>query len=134
MFNLKFRKSFTGVSEEARLALLAYDWPGNIRELKNLMERSVLLGSGTVLEEEHLQLQAKVAGDGHLSGVLQNVLSKPLPHEGVDLEGLVNEFEESLIRKAFEMAGGNQTEAARLLGLNRDKFRYRLKQYGIKGS
>ncbi|MCK9996189.1 MAG: sigma-54-dependent Fis family transcriptional regulator, partial [Candidatus Krumholzibacteria bacterium] len=120
--------------EEARLALLAYGWPGNIRELKNLMERSVLLGSGEVLEEEHLQLQAKVAVDGNLAGVLQDVLMKPLPGEGVDLEGLVNELEESLVRKAFQMADGNQTEAARLLGLNRDKFRYRLKQYGIKGS
>lgn len=134
VFNLKFRKSFSGISEEARLALLAYGWPGNIRELKNLMERSVLLGSGEVLEEEHLQLQAKVAVDGNLAGVLQDVLMKPLPGEGVDLEGLVNELEESLVRKAFQMADGNQTEAARLLGLNRDKFRYRLKQYGIKGS
>jgi two-component system response regulator AtoC len=134
VFNLKFKKSFTGVSEDARRALLEYRWPGNIRELKNLLERSVLLGSGEILEEGHLQLQARVGHEEGLSDTLQDVLRKSLPNDGVDLEGLVGEFEESLVRKAFEAAEGNQTEAARLLGLNRDKFRYRLKQYGIKGS
>jgi two-component system response regulator AtoC len=134
VFNLKFKKSFTGVSEDAGRALLEYRWPGNIRELKNLLERSVLLGSGEILEEGHLQLQARVGHEEGLSDTLQDVLRKSLPNDGVDLEGLVGEFEESLVRKAFEAAEGNQTEAARLLGLNRDKFRYRLKQYGIKGS
>jgi len=134
LFNLKFSKTFSGISEEARQALLAYGWPGNIRELKNKLERSVLLGSGDVLEREHLQLDALSGETGQLQGLLQDVLRKPLPSDGVDLEGLVSEFEESLVRKAFQTSGGNQTEAARLLGLNRDKFRYRLKQYGIKGS
>ena len=134
VFNLKFKKSFTGLSDDARRALLEYGWPGNIRELKNLLERSVLLGTGEILEEEHLQLPSGGGQGGDLFRVLQEVLRKPLPDDGVDLEGLVGEFEESLVRKAFEAADGNQTEAARLLGLNRDKFRYRLKQYGIKGS
>jgi len=134
VFNLKFNKSFAVISEEARHALLAYDWPGNIRELKNILERSVLLGSGEILLLEHLQLQPRTGESGNLSVQLQDVLRRPLPTEGVDLEGLVGEFEESLVRKAFQTTGGNQTEAARLLGLNRDKFRYRLKQYGIKES
>jgi len=133
-FNLKFNKSFTGISEEARRLLLAYDWPGNIREIKNTLERSVLLGSGDVLQADHLQLQTRSPERDQLSYQLQYVLRNPLPDDGVDLEGLVKEFEESLVRKAFETAGGNQTEAAALLGLNRDKFRYRLKQYGIKES
>jgi transcriptional regulator with PAS, ATPase and Fis domain len=134
VFNLKFNKSFSGISEEAREALLAYGWPGNIRELKNKLERSVLLGSGEVLELGDFQLQAGGGETGNLPDLLQDVLMKPLPAEGVDLESLVSEFEESLVRKAFQTTGGNQTEAARLLGLNRDKFRYRLKQYGIKES
>jgi DNA-binding NtrC family response regulator len=133
-FNLKFNKSFTGISEEARRLLLAYDWPGNIREIKNTLERSVLLGSGDILQADHLQLQTRSLERDQLSYQLQYVLRNPLPDDGVDLEGLVKEFEESLVRKAFETAGGNQTEAAALLGLNRDKFRYRLKQYGIKES
>ena len=132
VFNLRFNKTFSGISEEARQALLTYDWPGNIRELKNKLESSVLLGSGKVLEREHLKLQARPMESGNLPDLLRDVLRKPLPTEGVDLEGLVGDFEESLVRKAFQASGGNQTEAARLLGLNRDKFRYRLKQYGIK--
>ncbi len=132
VFNLRFNKTFSGISEEARQALLTYDWPGNIRELKNKLESSVLLGSGKVLEREHLKLQARPMESGNLPDLLRDVLRKPLPAEGVDLEGLVGDFEESLVRKAFQASGGNQTEAARLLGLNRDKFRYRLKQYGIK--
>jgi DNA-binding NtrC family response regulator len=131
-FNLRFNKSFSGVSEEAKVALLGYRWPGNIRELKNMLERSVLLGSGDLLELPDLQLQRQPEDAGQLAGRLQDVLGNPLPAGGIDLEALVNEFEESLVRKAFEATGGNQTEAAGLLGLNRDKFRYRLKQYRIK--
>ena len=131
VFNLKFNKSITGISEEAQQALLAYDWPGNIRELKNKLERSVLLGSGGVLEMENFQLQAESGETGNLPELLNDVLMNPLPVEGVDLESLVSEFEESLVRKAFTTTGGNQTQAARLLGLNRDKYRYRLKQFGI---
>ncbi len=131
-FNLKFGKSFTGVSENGRQALLNYRWPGNIRELKNTLERSVLLGSGKMLEQSHFQFQSGSRPGEDLPELLPGILRNPLPASGVDLEGLVNEFEESLVRKAYESAKGNQTEAARLLGLNRDKFRYRLKQYGIR--
>jgi DNA-binding NtrC family response regulator len=131
-FNLKFNKSFTGISVDARQALVEYRWPGNIREIKNMVERSVLLGSGQLLEREHFHFQTSLSKGGDLPELLRGLLRNPLPAAGVDLEGLVNEFEELLVRKAFNTAGGNQTEAARLLGLNRDKFRYRLKQYGIK--
>jgi DNA-binding NtrC family response regulator len=133
-FNLKFGKSFKGVSEEAKQALLAYRWPGNIREIKNMLERSVLLGSGDILDRDHFQIPIAKEGTGLLSQRIRDVLGNPFPDGGVDLEGLVRELEESLVRKAFEAARGNQTEAARLLGLNRDKLRYRLKQYRIKES
>ena len=63
---------------------------------------------------------------------IQESLVNPLPDEGVDLEGLVGELESALVQKAYESAHGNQSLAARKLGLNRDKLRYRLKQYGIK--
>jgi len=131
-FNLKFDKKFAGLDQAARQALLEYGWPGNIRELKNMLERAVLLGSGSVLEVGDLQLQDPMAREGAESDGLSSFLRNPLPPGGVDLEEIVHQIEESLVRKAYEAAGGNQTDAARLLGLNRDKFRYRLKQYGIK--
>jgi DNA-binding NtrC family response regulator len=133
-FNLKFGKEFKGMSEDARQALVDYRWPGNIRELKNMLERAVLLGEGETLEKDHLQFQEGTGGSGFVGEKLNEALRKPWPPEGVDLEGLVGEIEESLVRLAFDTAAGNQTEAARLLGLNRDKLRYRLKQYGIKES
>ncbi|MEN8005475.1 MAG: sigma-54 dependent transcriptional regulator [Candidatus Krumholzibacteriota bacterium] len=133
-FNLKFNKSFTGLDDEARQALLGYAWPGNIRELKNMLERSVLLGSGEVLRRDDFQVHPGTGQADDLGRTLQDILRNSLPEEGVDLEGLVNQIEESLVRKALAEAGGNQSEAARLVGLNRDKFRYRLKQYDLKES
>ncbi len=133
-FNLKFNKRFTGLDGRARQALLDYAWPGNIRELKNMLERSVLLGSGDLLTKENFQTRESSAEAGDLGKILQDMLRKPLPDEGVDLEGIVHQIEESLVRKALSESGGNQSEAARLVGLNRDKFRYRVKQYGLKES
>ncbi len=133
-FNLKFNKRFTGLDDEAQQALLDYDWPGNIRELKNMLERSVLLSSGEILQKEHFQGLDRSGQAVDLGRQVQDVLRKPFPEEGVDLEDLVDQIEESLVRKALAAAGGNQSEAARLIGLNRDKFRYRVKQYGIKES
>jgi len=79
-----------------------------------------------------LHLMAEDHATHDLPVMLQEVLLNPLPESGVALEDLVHQFESALVRKAYEMADGNQTRAARLLGLNRDKFRYRLKQYRSK--
>ncbi len=132
LYNKKFGKGFREIGKATQLAFQEYGWPGNIRELRNLMERTVLLEDGPVLEEEQLHLLAEEHGTRDLPLVLQEVLQNPLPREGVPLENLVHEFEAALVRKAYVAADGNQSRAARLLGLNRDKFRYRLKQYGIK--
>jgi len=131
LFNKRFGKSFLTLDEDARSALTDHRWVGNIRELKNVMERSVLLGTGSRLTRDQLQLEARPTVGAELPMTLRDVLLEPLPQEGVDLEALVHSFEEALVRKAFESAGGNQSQAARLLGLNRDKFRYRFKQYGL---
>ncbi|MCB1182036.1 sigma-54-dependent Fis family transcriptional regulator [bacterium] len=132
VFNDRFGKDFTGLGDDARAAIEDYPWPGNIRELRNVLERTVLLEDGPVLAAAHLQLMADGHGRHDLPVALQDVLLNPLPRAGVDLEGLVRDFEAALVRKAYDAADGNQSRAARLLGLNRDKFRYRLKQYGLK--
>ena len=132
VYNKKFDKRFESLSTQAQQALREYRWPGNIRELRNLMERTVLLEDGNVLEREQLHLLAVDGATGGLPDMLQEVLVNPLPAGGISLESLVQKFEASLVRKAYAAAAGNQTKAAGLLGLNRDKFRYRLKQYGLK--
>jgi DNA-binding NtrC family response regulator len=93
----------------------------------------VLLEEGPVLTAAHLRLgEGGGEVDVDLPTTLADVLAGPLPADGVDLEVLVGQFEEALVRKAFAAADGNQSLAARLLKLNRDKFRYRLRQYGIR--
>ncbi len=132
IYGRKFGKDFKDISPEARRCLVEYDWPGNIRELRNVIERTVLLESGPVLLPEHMRLLQEHRWTHDLPLRLQEALENPLPRDGIALEDLVAELEEALVRKALDMAGGNQTKAASLLGLNRDKFRYRLKQYEAK--
>jgi DNA-binding NtrC family response regulator len=118
-FNREFRKSVKGASASAMKVLLSYGWPGNIRELRNAIERAMLLTSGEWLEPADFLLvtPAATGSDGGFQ----------LPAQGVNLEAL----EHSLVIQALERCGGNQTRAATLLGMNRDQIRYRIEKYGL---
>jgi len=118
-FNREFRKNVTGVSPEALRALEAYPWPGNIRELRNAVERAMLLTERDVLLPEHFPVLAP------RPRASQGV---ELPAGGVDLEQL----ERDLVVQALSRTGGNQTRAASLLGLNRDQIRYRIEKFDLK--
>jgi two-component system, NtrC family, response regulator AtoC len=131
-FSTQFKKNFDSISEEAQNFLLEYHWPGNIRELKNIMERVVLLGDGNIIQKKDFDFMGSTVAGPVFPVRLQEALRNPIPETGLDLEALVQEFESTLVKKAFLATGGNQSKSARLLGLNRDKFRYRLKQYGIR--
>ncbi|MHC5109978.1 MAG: sigma-54-dependent transcriptional regulator [Planctomycetota bacterium] len=114
-----FRKPITGITDDALKKLGAYAWPGNVREIRNVIERAVLLSRGDRLTSEDLLLGRgqRHADDGQFA----------LPPEGVDL----HELEDELVRQALVRAGNNQTKAAKLLGLSRDAFRYRLEKLGM---
>lgn len=122
-FNREFHKQVRGISKMARKILLEYAWPGNIRELKNVIERAIILECEELLLVENLprDLVAKSVGDS------SSPLNFQLPAEGVNIE----DVERDLIRQALEMAEGNQTQAARLLHLGIDAFRYRMKKFGF---
>ncbi|MBE0564652.1 MAG: sigma-54-dependent Fis family transcriptional regulator [Krumholzibacteria bacterium] len=131
-FGAQFGREFREIAPDAVRALTAYPWPGNIRELRNALERAVLLEEGPVLRAAHLHLGEAAAGPGaELARDLSRVLEGGLTDAGCDLEGLVGGLERHLVGEALFLAGGNQSRAARLLGLNRDKFRYRLRQFGL---
>lgn len=130
-FNTKFNKSFESVSDDARNVLLNYGWPGNIRELKNVIERVVLLESGTVITPEMLPFTSSRNEDSSIGRRIDSVLSQPLPDDGVDFDGIVNELEKLLIVKASDQSGWNQSRTARLLNMKRDKLRYRMKNFRI---
>ena len=131
IYNEQFGKNFRGIAQETYELFKEDPWRGNIRELRNVMERAVLLEEGPVLLPEHVQLDTMGEADDELSRVIAAALRAPLSPEGVDLTALTGSLEAELVRRAYVEADGNQTRAARLLGLNRDKLRYRLKLYAI---
>ncbi len=121
MFASEFRKTITRITPEAEAKLASYSWPGNIRELRNAIERAVLLTKREVLDAEDLVLgRVKERPDEVIQGL-------ELPGGGVDLD----KVEEQLVRQALQRTAGNQTQAAKLLTLSRDQLRYRMQKYGL---
>ena len=118
LFNREFKKRISGVSAAAESLLKGYGWPGNVRELRNVVERAMLLAEGDRLEVQDF---------GALKTALGNGDPFELPPSGVSLDDL----ERSLVVQALRRAGGNQTKAAALLGLNRDQIRYRIEKFGL---
>ena len=134
-FNTQFNKNFVEIEDETFEMILAYPWPGNIRELKNIVERIVLLEDDSVLKPAHLPESIRSGGsDAPRKSVVQQIevsLGRPFPDDGIEFEELVRETEMELISKAMKEAAGNQSKASRLLRLNRDKLRYRLKNFDM---
>jgi two-component system response regulator AtoC len=122
-FNREFGKNVKGVSKMAEKFLVEYSWPGNIRELKNILERAIILENDETLLLEHLPKEI-VAKTGGLSAGPMNLC---LPPEGIDIE----DVERELIRQALEVSEGNQSKAAKKLNLGIDAFRYRMKKFGF---
>src|SRR5262245_7437027 len=119
-YNREFKKRVRGVSDDAMRRLKTYGWPGNIRELRNAVERAMLLVDGDRLTADQFPVLSKAS-----SPLTEGVA---LPAEGVDLEQL----ERSLLVQALERSGWNQTRAASLLGLNRDQIRYRIEKFKLE--
>ena len=117
-FNGEFRKRVRGLSPAAAEVLQQYQWPGNIRELRNAIERAMLLIDKQWLEPDNFTTLTRTVTPTQFR----------LPPEGVNLE----DVERQLLTQALERAGGNQTQAAQLLGINRDQVRYRLEKFGLK--
>ena len=127
-YNGVYHKRVAGFNRDAELAMEAYHWPGNSRELSNAIEMAIIKSDSDLLEPAHLGLtpSGKTVENDIISNIV-SAMSRPLDEEPVDLEILLNELETILVSKAMSAASGNKSKAARYLGLNRDKIRYRLK-------
>jgi two-component system, NtrC family, response regulator AtoC len=117
-----FKNRIRGVSPEAGRLLREYPWPGNLRELRNVLERAFILCNGAIIEVEHLPPELVCPAPSRA----EELSPFKLPPQGVSLEAV----EGDLIRQALEMSAGNQVRAAKLLGISRDVLRYRMKKFG----
>lgn len=112
-------KKLTGISKDVEKLFRSYEWTGNVRELRNVIERASILEDGEIVTTEHLPVDL-VGG----ANTAQATGAFVLPEEGVPLSVV----ELALVRQAVERTNGNLTRAAKLLGISRDQLRYRLKK------
>jgi two-component system response regulator AtoC len=123
-FNVQFRKTIIGTDPIVRDVLMKYDWPGNIRELRNVIERAVILESGENLQEESLPGEIR---DHPFTDKNVHPYQFIIPDEGMSLD----EMEKMLIGQALIKSEHNQTKASKLLGISRDTLRYKKKKHDL---
>jgi DNA-binding NtrC family response regulator len=109
-FAAAFGKKITGFTPSGKSALLEYSWPGNIRELQNVIERAIILAE-TEIDVYHLNLEGA--------------------EESPSAEGLLRKNEREMIQKVLAEVGGNRKHAAQILGLSLRTLQYRIKEYGL---
>jgi len=119
-FNREFKKKVKAIAPEAVALLEANSWEGNVREFRNAIERAMLFQEGEVLVPADFPLLLR--GD---AAAVQGI---SFPPTGIQLDELM----QALVAKAWQLAGGNQTRAAALLGITRDRMRYQVEKLGLK--
>src|SRR5688572_5655556 len=151
-FNERLKKTITGIADDALAALEAHAWPGNIRELENVLERTILFCKGDRIERADLQLQlpaiveppAPAISRTTSSGAMAPLSFEDVEDEGDELAGTTSgslkdivraetsRVERELIVKALEETGGNVTQAARLLKISRKSLQMKMKELGLR--
>ena len=124
--NLSASEQPLSIDKTALDVLLRYDWPGNVRELFSVLQHGSILCDGREIFPKDLPdyvCTISVSETQRLQEIRQQM---HLPSEGADLQALLNDIERTFIREALERCGGNQVQAAALLGMSRDQLRYRL--------
>lgn len=140
LFRERHRRDVAGFTRRAMDALLAYDFPGNIRELQNLVERGVIYAeSGSLIDMQHMftgfekapSLSLKLTGEGRIGAAPQDGTALINERRMITAPEALKRAEVELYRSALETAGGNVSSAARQLGLTRAKLEYRLRRMGL---
>ncbi|MDQ3798654.1 MAG: sigma 54-interacting transcriptional regulator [Acidobacteriota bacterium] len=118
-YNEKCNRKVIGLSERARQAMINYEWQGNVRELENVIERAIVLGSTDTIQPE--DLPEEIVGS-----------APPEQVETADFHQQIKEAKRRVILDALEKSGGNYTEAARRLGINRTNLHRLIRNLGMK--
>jgi DNA-binding NtrC family response regulator len=121
-YNSKFRKDIQSISPDAEKLFMEYDWPGNVRELKNAVERAMIFEEESLITTQNLPIPLN-------KNPMESSDHSPrkFMKRGLSLE----EMEKELLKEALKKAGGNQSQAAKLLKTTRDTLRYKMKKYGL---
>ncbi len=119
-YNQEYKKTINGITAESQERMKAYPWPGNVRELKNMIERIAILENIIWIELAHLPPEIRFgSGDDTLQCII--------PDRGVNLDHM----EKNFIIEALKKTNGNQSRAAKLLGITRHTLRYRMEKFGL---
>ena len=122
-------KQISQISSEALRVLVQYDYPGNVRELQNIIERAMALETSQELTAQNLSSYIE-----EQLPIKKRPLDLEIPSEGVDLEKIVEDVERTLLIKALDRTKGIKKKAAELLHINFRSMRYRLEKYGLNHS
>jgi two-component system response regulator PilR (NtrC family) len=129
-YNSRLAKSIKSISVEAMDVLKKYDYPGNVRELENIIERTVALEAGaTILPESLPPLVSTSSGARRIV----SAFDIDVGDDGLDLEKIIGQIEKEILIKAIHRANGIKKKAARLLGITFRSMRYRVEKYGLTG-
>ena len=123
-FGRQLNKDVRGVTPEALAILERYHWPGNIRELENVLERAIVLGGGEVLGADALPEAVRRERP-------MKAIEVDLPEDGMDLEATLDALERRYLQRALDRSGGVQTKAAELLRMTFRQFRYKLQKHNM---
>ena len=119
-FAVENGKNITGITSETRDLLLKYDYPGNVRELENIIERAVVISRDSVISVDDLPFTE------------ERIFPEDAGKKEGLLRGSMEDMERKLILEAMEKSGDHQTKAAEILGISERMLRYKLKKYGLK--
>jgi DNA-binding NtrC family response regulator len=126
-YNTQFRKKVEQVSQDGMKLMMSYSWPGNIRELKNAIERAMILADKDRIDVPHLPIRIADPCTASMPRASGTALVR-LPSEGAGLE----DIEKNLLEQALQHAHGNKTRASRLLKISRDTLRYKVKKHHLE--
>ncbi len=130
-YNARLKKSVERIEDDALAALAAYSWPGNIRELENVLERTILFVEGTTIRAADLPASLRQDGASADARALPHLAGPPGPLKEIVREQ-VQAIERDLIVRGLEVTGGNVTRTARLLKISRKSLQMKMKEFGLR--